>query len=55
MDKIAVSKAEAARLLSLSNRTVDRRLADGSIRHVKIGGRVVIPVAELERLVGEAS
>lgn len=55
MDKIAVSKREAARLLSLAPRTLDRRLADGSIRAIRIGGRVVVPVAELERLVGEAS
>lgn len=34
---------EAARLLSLSRRSLDRRLDDGSIPFVKIGGAVRIP------------
>lgn len=46
----AVSIADACASLSVSRMTLGRRIADGSIRVVRLGGRVLVPVAELERL-----
>lgn len=47
---LAYNRANAARLLTMSVATVDRRIADGTIRAVRIGHRVVIPAAEVDRI-----
>lgn len=46
-----ISVAEAARLLSISRRSLERRMAEGLINRVKIGRRTLISAAELERFV----
>ena len=51
MEPIAVNFRDAAAMTSLSVPTIHRRVADGTIKAVRIGGRIVIPVAELRRLV----
>jgi len=48
-DKLAVGRIEAARLLSISLRTLDSLLAGGQLRGRRIGRRVLFPVEELER------
>ena len=48
-----VSRQEAARALSVSTRTLDRWIRRGQIRMVRVnGGRVLIPVCELDRIAG---
>ena len=37
-DKLAVSKSEVARLLSISGRTVERLIAEGALIRVRIRG-----------------
>ena len=40
----------AARRLGISRRTLERRIADGTVRPVRIGRRVLFRPADLERL-----
>ncbi len=44
------STDSVAELLGVSKRTIERRIADGSIRALKLGRVVRIPASELERL-----
>jgi len=45
--------AECAAFLGVSEKTIRRRLADGSLRKAPLGGRAIrIPVSELHRLCG---
>ena len=48
-EKLAVNRFEAARLLSISLRTLDTLLAYGQLRGRRVGRRVLFPVEELER------
>jgi excisionase family DNA binding protein len=48
-DKILVSREEAAQLLSISQRALDYLVASGRLPTRRIGGRVLIPVAELRK------
>jgi excisionase family DNA binding protein len=48
-DKLAVNRFEAARLLSISLRTVDSLLARGELRGRRVGRRIVFPIEELQR------
>lgn len=53
--KIAYSIKEACKASSLGRTTVYARIADGSLRAVRIGGRTVIPAESLHALIaGEA-
>lgn len=45
----AVSKAEAARLFMVSERTIEREIADGKLTTIKIRGRVRIPMDSIHR------
>lgn len=47
--KILVGREEAAQLLSISVRGIDYLLATRRLPFRKIGGRVLIPVAELRK------
>ena len=47
--KLLVSRGEAAQLLSISERGVDYLIAAGRLPTKRIGGRVLIPVAELRK------
>lgn len=47
--KLLVGREEAAVRLSLSVRSVDYLLADRQLKFRRIGGRVLIPISELER------
>lgn len=48
MTRLAVSTSEAADLLGVSARTVQRLVAAGAIPHMRIASKVRIPVAALE-------
>ena len=48
-DKLAVNRFEAARLLSISLRTLDSLLAQGELRGRRVGRRIVFPMEELHR------
>jgi len=48
-ERLAVSRFEAARLLSISLRTLDSLLARGELRGRRVGRRVVFPMDELQR------
>lgn len=50
-----LTRQEAAELLRVNVKTVDRLRAAGRMRVVKLGKRVLIDRAELERLVREGS
>ena len=45
-----VSVQRACSLLGLSRATVNRRMADGTLRSRKVGGRRLIPVAAVEEM-----
>jgi len=45
-----LSKAEVAKATGLSLPSVNRRIADGSIPSIKLGGRVIIPGYFLDQL-----
>jgi excisionase family DNA binding protein len=49
-----LSRAEAARRLGLSVQSVRRRVNDGSLPSVKVGGRRLIPRAAIDALVAQA-
>lgn len=47
---IAYSVEQAAAAIGISRRSAFRRIASGDVRTVKLGGRRLVPAAELERL-----
>lgn len=51
---ISVGINEAARLTGLGRSTIYRRIEDGTLRHVKVGKRTLIPYAALAALCGGA-
>jgi excisionase family DNA binding protein len=53
--KLAVSRSEAAELLSVSVTTFDRWVAKGLIRPGGVGRRRIFPVSELQRFLTETS
>jgi excisionase family DNA binding protein len=48
-ERILVGRKEAARLLSISQRSLDYLVADNELAVRRIGSRVLITVAELRR------
>ena len=53
MEPIAVDIQEAGRLTSLSPFTIRAYIRQKKLRAVHVGRRVLVPVAELRRLVSE--
>jgi excisionase family DNA binding protein len=53
VEPIAVDVQEAARLTSLSPYTVRAYIRQKKLRAVHVGRRLLVPVAELQRLVAE--
>jgi excisionase family DNA binding protein len=49
--KLLVSRVEAAQLLSISQRGLDYLIANRRLPTRRIGGRVLIPVADLRKYV----
>jgi excisionase family DNA binding protein len=54
-DRMAVTIAEAARMTTLSRGSVRNHVRTGRIKAVKIGRRVLVPIASLQRLLQEAA
>lgn len=54
MEKLSVSLAEAEELTSISRFTIRRQIKLGVLNVARVGRRLVIPVAELEKLVRPA-
>lgn len=50
VQKLTVSRAVAAEMLSVDVQTVDRAIADKTLRASKIGRRVLIRVADVEAM-----
>jgi excisionase family DNA binding protein len=55
MEPLAVDLREAARLTSLSMRSLRRYIKTGRIRGVRIGRRVLIPLDSLRRLLQQGA
>lgn len=55
MEPMACSLADAAKASGLSRETLYRRINDGALDSVRVGGRRLIKVASLRRLLGEAA
>jgi len=53
LDRLAVSSAVAAGLLSLSPRTLKRLLSAGKLWACRVGGRVLVDVASLKGLLAD--
>lgn len=51
VEKIAVSLAEAEKLVSISRFTLRRQIKSGTLKCARVGRRLVIPLSELEKLV----
>ncbi|CAG1770342.1 hypothetical protein BAC2_00979 [uncultured bacterium] len=49
-----LTRAETAAHLRLHERSIDRRINDGTIKAVKIGNRVLIPKSEVQRILAGA-
>ncbi len=52
LEPLAVPVAEAARLLGLRRESVYRTINAGELRAIVLGGRKLVPVVELERVLG---
>jgi excisionase family DNA binding protein len=52
-DPLTLSIPEAARLVGVSEKTVRRQVARGRFPHVRIGGRIRIPVDVVHRWLEE--
>jgi excisionase family DNA binding protein len=48
-DKLLFGKREAAALLSIGVRTLDRLIASGRIRHKRVGKKILISRIEIEK------
>ena len=51
---LAVSDREAARLLGIGKTKLRELLKSGRIQSARIGGRLVVPVASIERFLRES-
>ena len=52
-ERLAYSRESAAEALDCSLRSVDKLIEQGELKAQKVGRRILIPYAELERLVME--
>lgn len=51
-DAVAVTMADAGRMLALSPRTIQNMIRDGRIRAVRLGRAVRVPIDEVRRVGG---
>jgi excisionase family DNA binding protein len=52
-NKVAISRYECAQLLGISVRLLDKCIANGEIRTIRLGDRVLIPYSEIEKLTAQ--
>jgi excisionase family DNA binding protein len=50
MERRAHTPAGVAEMFTVSEATIRRRIADGTIRTIRLGRRVLVPGTELDRL-----
>jgi excisionase family DNA binding protein len=50
-EALVISRPEAAQLLGISVPTLDRRLRDGDIPSIKLGGRRLVPRTAIDAIV----
>jgi excisionase family DNA binding protein len=50
--KLSVTVCEAAATISVSELTMRRKIWAGEVRAEKVGGKILVPVDEVRRLVG---
>lgn len=55
VERVAYTPLEAAEALACSRKHIYELVSEGEIRAVKIGRLVRIPVAEMNRLLGQAA
>jgi excisionase family DNA binding protein len=48
-EALLLSRPEAAKRLNISLHSVDRAIARGELKSKRLGGRVLVPVAEIKR------
>ncbi|MCL2745044.1 MAG: helix-turn-helix domain-containing protein, partial [Planctomycetaceae bacterium] len=53
VERLSYSVNETAEAIGVSSRTVWDYIRDGSIKHFRMGTRVLVPKAELERFIQE--
>jgi excisionase family DNA binding protein len=53
-NKLAVTLCEAAAMISVSELTLRRKIWAGEVRAKKVGGKVLVSMDEVRRLVGLA-
>lgn len=53
LECLLYGRIEAARLLSISTRSVDHLIARGVVKAQRVGGRVLVPATELRRMARE--
>jgi excisionase family DNA binding protein len=53
MEKMVLSVEECCEVLGLSRNTLYERIADGSVPSVRLGKRILIPVAGLEKMLSQ--
>lgn len=53
--RAAFSKKETCQSIGCSLDWLNRKIKDGTVRSVKLGGRVFIPASELSRLLDQGS
>jgi excisionase family DNA binding protein len=51
----ALSLAEFAKAIGVSRTTVWRRISAGDLRVARFGGKVLVPVSEVARILGESA
>lgn len=54
-ERLALSYLELAEALGVTDRHIQRLVQRGEIKVVRLGRRCLVPMAEVERLLGEAS
>lgn len=52
-ERLAVSVYEAARMISVSKTQMYRLIAAGEIHTARLGKRILVPIAELHRILDE--
>jgi excisionase family DNA binding protein len=51
-EKLTVTVREAAAMISVSELTIRRKIWAGEVQAIKVGGRILVPIDEVRRLVG---
>lgn len=55
MERLGLSLEEAAKLISVSAFTLRRQIKRGNLKVARVGRRLVIPLPELQKLMGQTA